>query len=128
TLARLGGDDFVLLWNGLKSAEDAAVLAQRILSILARPFTVEGNALNVGASIGISIYPNDGRDFAELLKNADAALYDAKENGGGTWGPFAPALNPRAGARLGIENELRGAPASAELVRRRQPGVRGRRP
>src|SRR5439155_22888504 len=73
TLARLGGDDFVLLWNGLKSAEDAAVLAQRVLSILARPFTIEGNALNVGASIGISIYPNDGRDFAELLKNADAA-------------------------------------------------------
>ena len=126
TLARLGGDDFVLLWNGLKSAEDAAVLAQRILSILARPFTVEGNALNVGASIGISIYPNDGRDFAELLKNADAALYDAKENGGGTWRLFAPALNARAGERLRIENELRGALARSELVLHWQPVVRGR--
>ena len=126
TLARLGGDDFVLLWNGLKSAEDAAVLAQRILSILARPFTVEGNALNVGASIGISIYPNDGRDFAELLKNADAALYDAKENGGGTWRLFAPALNARAGERLRIENELRGALARSELVLHWHPVVRGR--
>ena len=126
TLARLGGDDFVLLWNGLKSAEDAAVLAQRILSILARPFTIEGNALNVGASIGISIYPNDGRDFAELLKNADAALYDAKENGGGTWRLFAPALNARAGERLRIENELRGALARSELVLHWHPVVRGR--
>jgi len=126
TLARLGGDDFVLLWNGLKSAEDAAVLAQRVLSILARPFTIEGNALNVGASIGISIYPNDGRDFAELLKNADAALYDAKENGGGTWRLFAPALNARAAERLRIENELRGALARSELVLHWHPVVRGR--
>ncbi len=126
TLARLGGDDFVLLWNGLKSAEDAAVLAQRILSVLARPFTVEGNALNVGASIGISIYPNDGRDFAELLKNADAALYDAKENGGGTWRLFAPALNARAAERLRMENELRGALARSELVLHWHPVVRGR--
>jgi diguanylate cyclase (GGDEF)-like protein/PAS domain S-box-containing protein len=126
TLARLGGDDFVLLWNGLKSAEDAAVLAQRILSVLARPFTIEGNALNVGASIGISIYPNDGRDFAELLKNADAALYDAKENGGGTWRLFAPALNARAAERLRMENELRGALARSELLLHWHPVVRGR--
>jgi len=126
TLARLGGDDFVLLSTGLKSAEDAAVLAQRILSVLARPFTVEGNALNVGASIGVSIYPNDGRDFAELLKNADAALYDAKENGGGTWRLFAPALNARAVERLRMENELRGALARSELVLHWHPVVRGR--
>src|SRR5256885_2456697 len=111
TLARLGGDDFVLLWNGLKSAEDAAVLAQRILSILARPFTVEGNTLNVGASIGISIYPNDGRDFAELLKNADAALYDAKENGGGPRRPFPPPLHTRAAGGPPLQDEAAGAPA-----------------
>ena len=126
TLARLGGDDFVLLWNGLKSAEDAAVLAQRILSVLARPFTIEGNALNVGASIGIGIYPNDGRDFAELLKNADAALYAAKENGGGSWRLFAPGLNARAAERLRMENELRGALARSELVLHWHPVVRGR--
>src|SRR5207245_2569661 len=125
TLARLGGDDFVLLWNGLKSAEDAAVLAQRILSVLARPFTIEGNTLNVGASIGISIYPNDGRDFAELLKNADAALHDAKENGGGTWRLFAPGLNARAAERLRMENELRGALARSELVLHWHPVVPG---
>ncbi|MGH8706592.1 MAG: diguanylate cyclase domain-containing protein, partial [Burkholderiales bacterium] len=84
TLARLGGDDFVLL-QSMKSIEDAAALAQRILGVLARPFTVDASQLNVAASIGISIYPNDGRDFVELLKNADAALYHAKESGKGTW-------------------------------------------
>jgi diguanylate cyclase (GGDEF)-like protein/PAS domain S-box-containing protein len=126
TLARLGGDDFVLLWNGLKSAEDAAVLAQRILSILARPFTVDGNTLNVGASIGISVYPNDGRDFADLLKNADAALHYAKESGRGTWRLFAPALNARAAERLRTENELRSALARSELVLHWHPVVRGR--
>src|SRR6185369_11413271 len=72
TLARLGGDEFVLLWNGLKSTEDAAALAQRILSILARPFTIDGRTLNVGASVGVAVYPADGRDFLELLRNADA--------------------------------------------------------
>ena len=77
------------------------------------------------ASIGISIYPNDGRDFVELLKNADAALYHAKESGKGTWRLFAPALNARAEARLRLENELRGALARGELVLHWQPVVRG---
>ncbi|HXM81281.1 MAG TPA: EAL domain-containing protein [Burkholderiales bacterium] len=126
TLARLGGDDFVLLWNGLKSAEDVAILAQRILSILARPFTVDENMLNVGTSIGIAIYPNDGRDFAELLKNADAALYHAKESGRGIFRFFSPALNARAVERLRVENELRSALARSELVLHWQPVVRGR--
>ncbi|HEV8357879.1 MAG TPA: EAL domain-containing protein [Gemmatimonadales bacterium] len=124
TLARLGGDDFVLL-QAIKTVEDAAALAQRILGVLARPFTVEGKPLNVAASIGISIYPNDGRDFVELLKNADAALYHAKESGKGTWRLFAPALNARAAERLRLENELRSALARGELVLHWQPVVRG---
>jgi diguanylate cyclase (GGDEF)-like protein/PAS domain S-box-containing protein len=125
TLARLGGDDFVLV-RSIKSVEDAAALAQRILGVLARPFTVDGAQLNVGASIGISIYPNDGRDFVELLKNADAALYHAKESGKGTWRLFAPALNARAAERLRLENELRSALARSELLLHWQPVVRGR--
>src|SRR5688572_10088739 len=125
TLARLGGDDFVLIQN-IKSIEDAAAAAQRILGVLARPFTVQGKTLNVAASIGISIYPNDGRDFVELLKNADAALYHAKESGKGTWRLFAPALNARAAERLRLENELRSALARGELVLHWQPVVQGR--
>jgi diguanylate cyclase (GGDEF)-like protein/PAS domain S-box-containing protein len=124
TLARLGGDDFVLV-HAIKSVEHAAALAQRILGVLARPFTVEGKPLNVAASIGISIYPNDGRDFLELLKNADAALYHAKESGKGTWRMFAPALNARAAERLRLENELRSALARGELALHWQPVVRG---
>jgi predicted signal transduction protein with EAL and GGDEF domain len=125
TLARLSGDDFALL-SAMRSAEDAAVLAQRILAILARPFTVEGHTLNVGASIGISIYPDDGRDFAELLKNADAAMYHAKESGRGTWRFFAPALHARSMERLRLENELRGALARSELTMHWQPVLKGR--
>ena len=126
TLARLGGDDFVLL-KAIRSAEEAAGLAQRILGVLARPFTVDGRSLNVGASIGISIYPNDGRDFPELLKNADAAKYYAKESGRGTWRLYEPALHARSVERLRLENELRGALARSELLLHWQPVVRGRR-
>jgi diguanylate cyclase (GGDEF)-like protein/PAS domain S-box-containing protein len=124
TLARLGGDDLVLL-QAIKSAEEAAALAQRILGVLSRPFTVDGKTLSVSASIGISLYPSDGRDFVELLKNADAALYHAKESGKGTWRMFAPALNARAAERLRLESELRGALTRNELVLHWQPLVKG---
>jgi diguanylate cyclase (GGDEF)-like protein/PAS domain S-box-containing protein len=123
TLARLGGDEFVLLWNGLKSSEDAATLAHRALGILARPFTVEGRTLSVTASIGISVYPNDGRDFGELLKNADAAANHAKETGRNSFRFFSPELNARAVARLGIENDLRQALARGELMLHWQPVI-----
>ena len=114
TLARLGGDDVVLL-QSIRNAEEAAALAQRILNQLARPFTVDGRTLNVGLSIGISIYPNDARDFAELLKNADAAKYYAKESGRGTWRMYEPALHARSVERLRLENELRSALARRKL-------------
>jgi diguanylate cyclase (GGDEF)-like protein/PAS domain S-box-containing protein len=124
TLARLGGDDFVLL-QPVRSAEAAAVVAQRVLDVLARPFSVEGESLSVGASIGISVYPNDGRDFGELLKNADAAMYHAKESGRGIFRFSSPALNARALERLRLENDLRGALARSELVLHWHPVVQG---
>ena len=123
TLARLGGDEFVLLWNGLKDVGDAAALAQRVLGILARPFTIEGRTLSVTASIGISVYPGDGRDFGELLKNADAATNHAKDTGRNRFRFFSPELNARAVARLGLENDLRAALARNELVLHWQPIV-----
>jgi diguanylate cyclase (GGDEF)-like protein/PAS domain S-box-containing protein len=126
TLARLGGDEFVLLWEGLKSAADAAAVAQRVQAILARPFTVEGRSLNAGASIGVAVYPGDGADFAELLKNADAAMHHAKESARGTYRFFSPALMARATERLRLENELRAALTRGELALHWQPVVRGR--
>jgi len=125
TLARLGGDDFVLVEPAL-GAEDAASLASRVLGILARPFTIEGRALHVGGSIGVALYPDHGRDFAELLKCADAAVYHAKDCGRGTWRLYEPALGERAVARLRVENDLRGALARSELVLHWHPAVRGR--
>jgi len=124
TLARPGGDEFVLLWDGLKAAQDAALVAQRVQAILQRPFTVEGRALNVTASIGVAIYPEDGRDFSELLKNADAALYDAKDGGRNAFRFFSPALHTRAVERLALESDLRGALARGELQLHWQPVVR----
>ncbi|MGD9952777.1 MAG: EAL domain-containing protein [Burkholderiales bacterium] len=125
TLARTGGDEFVLLWDGLKTAQDAALVARRVQDILQRPFTVEARALNVTASIGIAVYPEDGRDFSELLKNADTALYDAKESGRNAFRFFSPALHTRAVERLALESDLRGALARGEFVLHWQPVVRG---
>ncbi len=123
TLARIGGDEFVLLWNGLKNSQDAAALAQRVQGILARPFTIEGRTLTVTASIGISVYPGDGRDFGELLKNAGAAANHAKETGRDRFLYFSPEMNARAVARLGMENDLRRALARGELLLHWQPVV-----
>ncbi len=125
-LARLGGDDFVLLWQGPKSREEAASLGARILAILGRPFTVEGRTLAVSASIGIARYPDDGRDFTELLKHADAAMYAAKDAGRGTCRFYEPALGAQSAERLQLANELRAALTRSELVLYWQPVVQGR--
>ena len=125
-LARLGGDDFALLWPGLKSREEAASLGTRLVAVLGRPFTVEGRTLAVSASIGIACYPADGRDFIELLKHADAAMYAAKEAGRGIFRFYEPALGAQAAERLQVSNELRGALSKSELVLYWQPVVRGR--
>jgi diguanylate cyclase (GGDEF)-like protein/PAS domain S-box-containing protein len=127
TLARLGGDEFVLLWDRLKGAPEAALVAQRIQGILQRPFEIDGRTLHVTASIGISIYPEDGRDYSELLKNADTALYDAKDAGRNGMRFFSPQLHARAAARLTLESDLRGALARSELVLHWQPVLRQRR-
>jgi diguanylate cyclase (GGDEF)-like protein len=125
TLGRLGGDEFVLLWNGLKSREEAASLGARLLAILGRPFTVDGRTLSVSASIGIALYPADGREFAELLKHADAAMYAAKESGRAAFRFFEPSLAARATERLELANELRGALSRSELLLHWQPVVQG---
>jgi diguanylate cyclase (GGDEF)-like protein/PAS domain S-box-containing protein len=124
--ARTGGDEFVLLAPGLRSGEEAAALARRVLGVLARPFTIDGHTVTAGASIGIALYPRDGRDFAELAKNAEAALQHAKERGRGTFSFYTPAMSARAGERLRVENELRGALTRGELALHWQPVVRGR--
>jgi diguanylate cyclase (GGDEF)-like protein/PAS domain S-box-containing protein len=126
TLARTGGNEFVVM-KGIRNGEEAASHAQRILDALARPFTLDGRTVSVSASIGIAIYPSDGRDFHELLKAAGSAMHHAKESAKGTWRVYAPALHARSVERLGLENELRGALARSELILHWQPVVKGRR-
>jgi diguanylate cyclase (GGDEF)-like protein/PAS domain S-box-containing protein len=123
-LARVGEDEFVLLWNRPRDCADAAVLARRIQAILARPFTVEGRALGVSASVGIAVYPEDGRDFAQLLKSADAAMHDAKQTARGGFRFFSPELDARVAERLALENDLRQALARGELELFWQPVMR----
>ncbi|MGH9260992.1 MAG: diguanylate cyclase domain-containing protein, partial [Acidimicrobiales bacterium] len=81
TVARLGGDEFVVLLSGQRSAEDASVVAGKILAALTEPVAAGGRRFDIGASIGISIFPRDGTSAEQLLKHADAAMYRVKEAG-----------------------------------------------
>ena len=107
TVARLGGDEFVLVVNGVKDANDAAVAANRVKQEMAAEFNVNGTCLTTTCSIGISMFPEDGSDNETLLKNADSALFDAKDNGRNQWRFFTPEMNRLARERFELENALR---------------------
>ena len=123
SVARLGGDEFVLNLSALRNANDAALVAQKILDELDQDFIVDGHELHLGASIGISLYPDDGADVAALMRAADSAMYHAKEKGRGNYQFFTPALNEIARQRLEIGNRLRHALARNEFMLYYQPQV-----
>lgn len=85
TVARIGGDEFVMLLPNVINSEDAAQVANKIIHTLSQPFSVDGLPLQIGASVGIALYPDDGDDATTLLQQADSALYQAKANGRGLW-------------------------------------------
>jgi diguanylate cyclase (GGDEF)-like protein len=123
TLARLGGDEFVVLAEGLKSSADAANVAVKLSKALSSVHSVGGHMLGATASIGISVFPHDGVDFATLLKNADAAMYSAKELGRDNFQFFSAELNERAIDKLRLESSLRGALERREFFLVYQPVV-----
>ncbi len=123
SVARQGGDEFIILLASLSAAEDSALVAKNILNALSSPFSLNGQNLSVSVSIGIAIYPHDGDQVKTLLKNSDTAMYHAKEVGRGTFQFFAPAMNAIAGERLLLENSLRQAIDRAEFVLHFQPLV-----
>lgn len=124
TLARLGGDEFVLLLAPIERGEDAAKVCIRILQSMARPVRLgSGQEVNTGVSIGIALYPADGRDADTLMKKADQAMYQAKQAGRNNARFFDEALNDAAIERLGIETSLRRALGGCEFLLHYQPVV-----
>ena len=121
TVARLGGDEFTLLLPDVGQAVDAAKVAKKVLDVVRMPFELDGRELFVTSSLGISLYPDDGRDAETLVKNADAAMYRAKEQGRDLYQLYTPALNATALERLALESSLRKALAHSELLLHYQP-------
>jgi len=121
TVARQGGDEFTLLLPGISRAEDAAKVAAKILESLRQPIPVDGRELFVTGSVGVSFYPDDGIDPETLIKNADAAMYRAKDQGRDTYQLYAAAMNDTAVERLALENSLRKVLIRNELVLYYQP-------
>jgi diguanylate cyclase (GGDEF)-like protein/PAS domain S-box-containing protein len=115
TTARLGGDEFLVILTELENATDAEVVAEKILAAFNRPFTVEGHEYFITASIGITLHPVDGVEAQTLLRNADAAMYQAKHDGRNTYRFFTQKMNDRAIKRLDIELQLRRALENDEL-------------
>ena len=115
TVSRQGGDEFVVLLRSYGSPARLANIAQRLIDALAQPFLVDVHELQVGASIGISVYPQDGNDIGSLLKNADTAMYQAKAAGGNAYRFFTREMNARVSERVVLENSLRRAVANEEL-------------
>ncbi|SDS98328.1 diguanylate cyclase (GGDEF) domain-containing protein [Friedmanniella luteola] len=120
SVARLGGDEFVVLLDRTEEAADAVQVADRILAALARPLTVDGRQMHVGASLGIAV----GRaDPDTMVRHADLAMYRAKERGRGRWEIFEPELNERAQRRMSDETALGAAIARQEFLLHYQPVV-----
>jgi diguanylate cyclase (GGDEF)-like protein/PAS domain S-box-containing protein len=109
TVARQGGDEFILLLPWIGSAVDAAKVARKILEAIRQPVHLDGHDLYVTTSIGVSVYPEDGEDVATLIKNSDSALYRAKEQGRDGVQLYTPAMNAQAAERLSLEGSLRRA-------------------
>jgi len=123
TISRLGGDEFVVLVTEDKYAEDAVLTADKILAALAAPHAIDTHELHVTTSIGISVYPADGGDTETLIKNADTAMYHAKEMGRDNYQFFRHEMNVRAVERHVIESHLRHALERQEFVLHYQPKV-----
>ncbi len=121
TVARLGGDEFLITLTHVKDIPDVAVAAERLMNEMTAEFIIQGHSLNVNCSIGISMFPEHGMDCETLIKNADAAMYSAKEGGRNNFRFFAEDMNVHAVERLTLENNLRLALDKKELFLVYQP-------
>lgn len=123
TVARYAGDEFMVVLNHLDSPTDAPRVAEKILAGLSHSFFIDGHELNLTASIGMAIFPDDGQDPYELLRNADSAMYAAKDAGGNCYEFYSAEVNEAAIQRMQIERQLRTALDNQELSLHFQPLV-----
>ena len=123
TVSRQGGDEFVVLISEINQPEDAISMSRRLLHVVAGATSIEKHDLHITASIGVSIYPDDGRDAETLIKNADTAMYHAKEDGRQSFRFFTPAMNAQAVERQLIEEHLRRALERQEFTLHYQPKI-----
>jgi diguanylate cyclase (GGDEF)-like protein/PAS domain S-box-containing protein len=121
TVARLGGDEFSVILPSVVDPQDAVRVGQKIVQALSDPFVLDSHELFVTTSVGISMYPSDGNDMETLVKNADIAMYRAKEQGKGNCQLYTPAMNARAHERLTLETSLRRALEREEFLLHYQP-------
>lgn len=120
-VSRLGGDEFTLILTGVGVDRYAGRVARRILEALSQPFMLDGQEIQVTASIGIAIYPSDGRDVDSLLKSADTAMYSAKSQGRNAYQYYSRTMNEEAERKIGLERRLRRAIADEEFTLWFQP-------
>ena len=123
SISRLGGDEFTIMLRGLTEMKHAALVAKRIIKCLGMPVKVAGQELYVTGSIGIAVYPDDGEDIDTLLKNADTAMYHAKDAGRNNFQFYAKHMNELTLARLNMEAELKKALEKNEFILYYQPQV-----
>jgi diguanylate cyclase (GGDEF)-like protein/PAS domain S-box-containing protein len=123
SVSRLGGDEFTLILPGLHRPEEIALVAEKVLQAIRRPLRLDGRELFVTASMGVSVYPDDGEDAATLVKSADTAMYRAKEQGRDQCQLYTPAMNVSAVERLAEENALRRALARNQIAALFRPQV-----
>jgi diguanylate cyclase (GGDEF)-like protein len=123
SVARIGGDEFVIVLTGIAHRSDVSAIAEKVLEALAKPFILEGREVFISSSIGIASYPRDGQNEATLLKNADSAMYHAKERGKGNYQFYAAEMNEMALERLSLINDLHRALERNEFVLHYQPQV-----
>jgi predicted signal transduction protein with EAL and GGDEF domain len=122
-VARLGGDEFTVLLTDIRNIQDPARVAQRILNMLSEPLIIGDQEVFVTASVGIAVYPLDGKDIHTLLINADVAMYQAKKNGGNNFQYYSESMNKSAFERFTIENKLRKALDRNEFIMFYQPQI-----
>ncbi len=123
TVARIGGDEFLVLVPDLRQSGDMSRFAQKLLSLAGRPIEIDGKTLQITASVGVATFPDDGKDAEALLRNADAAMYRAKDLGGNNFELCTPELTAKAVERLELQNGLRLALDRNELLLHYQPLV-----